>query len=167
MPRPASSSPGSSRVEDPPRFLDGPFEPAAPLVPCPRDVVGYAPAAGAITIEAELGERIQPGREVERVTEGRAGLDLALADEWLRVDHEPRLALGAEDVGAMEILVDETACRAIDGSVDVHRCFEQGPLERNAGLGVPAWHGVCPAVSCVGEGWNSRGVVALDLQSWD
>ena len=50
MARPASSSPGSSRVEDPPRFLYGPFEPSAPLVPCPSDVVSHTPAAGTLTI---------------------------------------------------------------------------------------------------------------------
>ena len=125
-----------------------------------------APAAGALAVEPKLGERIEPAGDVDRVAKRRAGFDFALADERLRVDHEPRLALGAKDVGAVQVLVDEPACRAIHGSVDVHRRIEQGSLERSAGLGVPARNVVGPAIRRVGEGRHVRRL-GLALQSRD
>ena len=43
-----------------PRLLDVLVEPAAPLVPRPGEVVRDAPAAGALAVEAEIGEGVEP-----------------------------------------------------------------------------------------------------------
>ena len=66
-----------------------------------------APAAGALAVEAEIREDVEPAGDRVGVPEQPARLELALADERLRIDDEPRLARRAEDVPAVEILVDE------------------------------------------------------------
>ncbi len=66
-----------------------------------------SPAARTLPVEADVGEDVEPARDRVGVAEERAGLELALADERLRVDDEPRLALGAQDVPAVQVLVDE------------------------------------------------------------
>ena len=52
-------------------------------------------------------------------------VEFALADERLRVDDEPRLPFGSEDVVAVEILVRERVPGRVDGPVDVERGFEE------------------------------------------
>src|SRR5919198_4348940 len=73
----------------------------------PGDGLADRPAAGTLTVEPEL--RGQSVEAVEDVTPGMAELEraddrrdseLALAGQRLRVDREPRLALGAEGVFA-------------------------------------------------------------------
>src|SRR6187402_921864 len=111
--RPGSSSLASPCVEDPARLLDVLLEPAAVLVPRPGEVVGDAPAAGTLAVEPEVCEDVEQVRDRARVAKQAGRLQLALADEGFRVDDEPRLALGAEDVPAVEVLVHEMGRRPV------------------------------------------------------
>src|SRR5262245_12427830 len=148
---PASSSRGSPCAEDPPRALDVLLEPAVVLVPRPGEIVRHAPVSGALAIESDLAKCVEPARDIRRVAQERARLELALADERLRVDDEPGLPLRSQDVPAVEVLVHQARPGAVDASVDVDRRVEQRALERRAGLRVPAWDFVCPPIRLVGE----------------
>jgi len=80
-----------------------------------------APAARTGPVESDPFKDVEPKRyrpnevdpSVQQLRGGRgvpqepAGLELALADERLRVDHEPRLARCAQDVPSVEVLVHE------------------------------------------------------------
>src|SRR5918999_4602370 len=122
----------------------------------PRDGVRDPPPAHALAVEAELGrEDVEaPLDAAETVAEQRDRHDLALGDDRLRVDREPRLPLGGEDVAAVEVLAadDELSlCRRQvaqrrDGGV------EEPALERPAGL-LPATRQLfAPARGGDGEG---------------
>ena len=78
-------------------------------------------------------------------------VDLPFADEWLRIDHEPRLALGAEDVPCVEVLVDEPARAAVDAAEHVDRGLEERALERPAAVLPPPRHLLHPALGLVRE----------------
>ena len=77
-----------------------------------------------------VGEDVEPAGDRVGVPEEPARLELALAHERLRVDHEPRLARRAEHVPAVEVLVHEVGRRPVDRAVDVERGIEQRPFER-------------------------------------
>src|SRR5918999_3899958 len=75
----------------------------------PRDRVRDPPATHALAVEPELGgEEVEPPLDAaEAVAEQRDRTDLALGDDRLRVDREPRLPLGGQDAPAMEVLAAE------------------------------------------------------------
>ena len=102
-----------------------------------------APAPRSLAVVAQLGERVEPAGGVVRVPQEADTVDLPLADERLRVDHEPRLALGREDVPAVQILVDEMFCIPVHGTEHVERRVEQA-----AGR-IPLWQLLQPAVGLV------------------
>src|SRR3954470_21370479 len=80
----------------------------------PRHRLPNGPPARALPVEAELGRQpVEPvenvrlrGTELERAHD-RRDRELALTDERLRIDHEPRLALCRKDVVAVEVLVQQ------------------------------------------------------------
>ncbi len=72
------------------------------------------PIRGPFAIEAEF--RAQPVEPVDHGalavaelegSDDRGDPELALSREWLRVDDEPRFALGSKDVLSVQILVDQ------------------------------------------------------------
>ena len=83
-------------------------------VEAPRDRLPDRPASRPLPIEAEpLRQPVEAPHdlllavtELERADDRREA-ELALADERLRVDREPRFALGRENVVRVEVLVDE------------------------------------------------------------
>ena len=123
------------------------------------------PTAGPFTVEAELREPIEPTRDIVCVAEKAARLELALADERLRVDDQPRLALGREDVAAVEVLVHKPTSATVDRAVDVEGDVEQPALERITCLRVAAWDGLGPAVGFVGEEREWMRVDDIQLQT--
>src|SRR6266508_3248653 len=91
------------------------------FVDAPVERVHDAPAAHPLAVEIELtGEQIQPAADHTRadvpaaVAEQRGDVERRLADDRLRVDRKPRLALGAEDVAPLEVLMadDDRMLRA-------------------------------------------------------
>ena len=124
-----------------------------------------APATRALTVEAEVGERVEPARDVVGVAEEPARLELALPDERLRVDDEPRLALGGEDVPAVEVLVDQESRAAVDRAVDVERSVEELALEQLSGRLVTTRQLVRPAIGFVGEERERVPIRDLDLET--
>lgn len=94
----------------------------------PRNRLTDRPASRALAVEPELAR--QPIESLEdrtpAVTElggpddGRDG-ELALADERLRVDHEPRLPLRGENVVRMEVLVHGDLLTLCRGQLLEHR----------------------------------------------
>ena len=141
---PASSSRGCgarSRGEDPARCLDAPFRPARTRVPRPGNCVRDTPAAGSLAVDAELAECIEPapnGRSRVRIPKETDAVDLALAHQRLGVDDEPRLALRAEHVPPVQILVHEPPCRRIHRQIDVERDIDQRLVEGSARRDVPS-----------------------------
>ena len=83
-----------------------------PATEAPRNRLTDRPAPRPLTVEPELSaEHVEPMQdrpfamaELER-TNDRRQAELTLSRERLRVDHKPRLALGSEDIGRMEVLV--------------------------------------------------------------
>jgi hypothetical protein len=140
-------------------------EPAAALVPGPGEVVGDTPAAGALPVEAQLGEDVEPAGHGVGVAEESARLELRFADERLRVDDEPRLAFRAEDVAAVQVLVHESGRRAVDRAVGVERTIEQSALEGLSRLAVPPRQVLRPAVRLVAEERERVFVADLDLKA--
>ena len=106
--------------------------------------------------------RVEPSRDVLRVPDWPARLALSLADERLRVDDEPALALRAEDVAAVEVLVHEPRRRPVDRSVDVEGRVEKGTLERRTCGCKPARDVLQPPVGFDGE--QGERMVVLDAQ---
>jgi hypothetical protein len=86
------------------------------------------------------------------IAEQRSGVEGALADEGLRIDRQPRLAFSAQDVPAMEILMDDDelalgrdqllnrAHCALD-SPPFERCTHHWAHTKKGGLGgtIPQW----------------------------
>ncbi len=126
-----------------------------------------APAARPLAVEADGGEDVEPARDVVGVPQGAARLDLALPDERLRVDDEPRLAPGAQDVPSVQVLVDEPGGRSVDRAIDVERCLEERALEGCARSGVPARDVLRPAVGLVGDQRERMTDSDRDLQARD
>ena len=67
-----------------------------------------------LAVEPQLGRQaIEPSQQVSAaaaeldVTDDRRDTELPLAGQWLRVDDEPGLTLGGENVVAVEILVEQ------------------------------------------------------------
>ena len=102
-----------------------------------------SPPAKPLAVHPEVGQDVEPAADDVGVSRERGvperpdAVELALADEGLRVDDEPRLALGAKDVPPVEVLVDEPARSAVDAAEHVERGVEERPLERPAAV-VPA-----------------------------
>ena len=109
---------------DQPRGIDRPRL-TSPVGPAPGERVRDSPGPSPLAVEAELREDVQPAPHRGRaavprcVAEQADRVQLALADERLRVDHEPRLARRAEDVAAVEVLVDERLGVGVGGAEDV------------------------------------------------
>jgi len=121
------------------------------LVERPRERLSAAPSGRAVAVEPEL--RRQPVQAMEHVlrrgpelgaADQRRDAELALADERLRVDHEPRLAFGPQDVPGVEVLVDEHLLtlrgrerpQGLDGGIDelaLERPARALPVAREVG----------------------------------
>lgn len=95
--------------------------------------MGDAPAAHSLAVEAQIREDVEPALDRVAAEGGVAeeadAVQLPLAGEGLGVDNEPRLALSAEDVAAVEILVRQEVCAAVDGPEDVEGVVEERTLE--------------------------------------
>ena len=125
----------------------------------PRERLGDRPAAGPLPVEAELGAQpVEPAEDTaSRVAElegadDRGQGELALADERLRVDREPRLPLRGENVLRVEVLVDEhlLPLRLRKPVERVERRVEEPPLE--TGLALPLLREIrAPPRRLVGE----------------
>ncbi len=103
------------------------------------------PAAHALAVEREVGgQAIEAAAEAPdgvwiagelgpAIAEKRGGVERTLADERLWVDREPGLALGAQDVSAVQVLVedDRFLARSRRGE-ESDRLVEQRSLERPA-----------------------------------
>ena len=113
----------------------------------------------AVAVEAEVrGKAVKPSAQaIERarsvdylfhsVTHHRDGREVTLRGERLRVDHEPRLPLAAEDVSCVEIFVPDdelSLCRA-ELPQRVDRRVEQAPLERTPVFLPLPWQFIRPA----------------------
>jgi NAD(P)-dependent dehydrogenase (short-subunit alcohol dehydrogenase family) len=59
------------------------------------------------------------------VSQQTDGVELGLADKRLRIDHQPRLALGLEEIGAVQILVREVRGAAVDRAEDVEGILDE------------------------------------------
>jgi hypothetical protein len=101
----------------------------------PRDRLAERPAAGALPVQAELrAETVEAAQDLAlRVAElgpadDRSDSELALAGERLRVDREPGLPLGSEDVPGVEVLVHEHELAL--GRRELPKCVERGVEER-------------------------------------
>ncbi len=80
----------------------------------PGDRLHDRPAARTVAVETEL-----PAEAIEAIkglllrvaeltgTDDRRDRELPLGSEWLRIDHEPRLALRRKDVLPVKVLVNE------------------------------------------------------------
>src|SRR5918992_107779 len=84
------------------------------VIPAPGERLAECPPARSFAVEAELAcESIEPPEDLAasaselRAADDRCEPELALAHERLRVDRQPGLPLGAEDVVGMEVLVQE------------------------------------------------------------
>src|SRR4051812_39978125 len=99
------------------------------------------PGTRALAVEAEL--RAEPIQAMQSVTLGMSELErpndrcdreFTFSEQRLRVDHEPRLAYGSEDVVAVEILMEEhlLALRLRDRGKRVDRGVHQPALDRTA-----------------------------------
>src|SRR5262245_28879414 len=109
------------------------------------------PAPHALAVEPELGrELVEPaaqtplGMRLERelvapVAQERGGVEGPFGEQRLRVDRQPRLALGTQDVAAVEVLVgdDELGLRGCELPDPGDRLVHEPPLER-AALGLPS-----------------------------
>ena len=98
-----------------------------------------APPAHALPVEVELGRELveaaadaRPGVRIgsqlpAAVAQERGRVELALADDRLRVDREPGLAGGPQDVAAVEVLVgdDQFALRGPGLAEEPDRLVEQ------------------------------------------
>src|SRR5437667_8845471 len=80
----------------------------------PVERVDDPPAAHALPVEAELvDEEVETAADAvgpdvpAAVAQQRGDVEGRLADDRLRIDGEPRFALGAQDVRALEVLVAE------------------------------------------------------------
>ena len=108
-------------------------------VDAPRDRLTDRPASCALAVEPELArqpiealdDRPPAVTELGGPDDGRDG-ELALADERLRVDHEPRLPLSGENVVRMEVLVHEDLLTLRRGQLleDRDRRVDECLLER-------------------------------------
>src|SRR3954471_12438087 len=111
-------APAASRPIEPHRAREDVVEPLALLHP-PRERVDDRPSAHPLTVELErLGELVEPAADpvhrvrllrelVPAVAQQRGDVEGALADERLRVDGQPRIPLGAQDVAPVEVLVEQ------------------------------------------------------------
>ena len=105
----------------------------------PRNRLTDRPASRALAVEPELArqpiesldDRPPAVTELGGANDGRNG-ELALADERLRVDHEPRLPLRGENVVRMEVLVHEDLLTLRRGQLleDRDRRIDECLLER-------------------------------------
>lgn len=104
------------------------------------------PPAHALAIEPELvRQHVQPAahtRDVLRaakqpaaIPEQRSGVELALARERLRVDRQPRLASRAQDVAAVEVLVEHDLVTLLTAELEARgdRLVDEATLERPPG----------------------------------
>jgi len=105
-----------------------------------------SPATETFSVEAKFGRKLvetatdTPARSrildqlVPPVAEQGSGVEGAFADERLRVDRQPRLAFGAQDVSTMELLMDddEFALRRDELLNCGHCALDQPPLKRFA-----------------------------------
>ena len=130
--------------EEEPRALDH-VRLYLPPAEAPGECVGDSPAPHALVVETELGrEHVEPAPDSSRITgtaeqpatvaEERRSVELSLSDEGLWVDREPRFTGGAQDVPAMEILVEHNRLTLIGAELETRsdRLVEDLPSERPA-----------------------------------
>ena len=98
-------------------------------------------------------------QEPASVAQQRRGVELTLAHERLRVDGEPGLALGAQDVAAVEVLVKDHCRTLVAAQIDAGRYgfVEDLAFEGTAERFPVAWQLECPAC---GSGSKRRESVA-------
>src|SRR3954454_10837672 len=140
-----------SRAVEPDGAPDDVAEPLALRHP-PRKRVDDRPPAHPLAVELELraqlveapahpADGVRCGGELETaVAQERGDVERALADERLGVDRQAGLALGAQDVTAVEVLVDDDllAVRRREQLADPReRAVEQRALEGPA-VALPA-----------------------------
>lgn len=124
-----------------------------------------APAASALPVPAESGEGVEPAGHRVRVPEKSRRLELALAHERLRVDHQPLLARRSEDVPAVEVLVHEVDRRPVHRAVDVECGVEKSPFERLACADISLWNDLGPAIRRVGGEHEGVGLADGKLEA--
>src|SRR5262245_32053806 len=120
--------------------------------------MGDAPIPGALAVETELRQSVEPAPNgyngfvaERRVPKQSHAVELTLADEGLRVDDEPRLALRTQHVPAVQILVHEERHAPIHAAVDVEREVEQRAIDRSPAELEPARYVLCPPLGLVGQ----------------
>jgi len=109
-------------------------------VEAPGDRLPDRPAASPFSIQAERARKVVEAShdllvavaELGRADDRRE-TELPLADERLRVDYEPRLALGGQDVVGVEVLVHEDLLALGVGQLleRAHRFLEDRRFERS------------------------------------
>jgi hypothetical protein len=135
-----------SRLADHARGMDMTQRPLV-LIPPPGERVSNSPGPSSLAIEAKFLEKVEPpphrsswGRAPGGVAQETNAVQLALANERLRVDQQPRFPLGAQDVPTMQVLVHEKCRVPIDTTKHIDREIDQSPLERPSTKLVQPWN---------------------------
>src|SRR4051812_28700285 len=139
----------------------------------PGDRLADRPKPRPLPVETELGgEAIEPPNglppgvtELERAND-RRDRELALTDERLRVDGQPALALGSEDVSTVKVLVEQHLLALGRGERrhGVERDVEQATLERSPRLLPLLFEVAEPPFDLGGE--RTERLLAADPEPW-